>query len=175
MDANLPSIRTEIRPSDIGEIIRLHGSLYAQEYGWDYSFEGYVAASFGELVLSADPDRSRLWIAEAGDRIAGSIGIVGRAQSAEAQLRWFLVKPKLRGRGLGRRLMQAALDFCLEQGFASVYLWTVSELEAAARIYRAFGFIPVEEKTHPLWGKTITEVKYRRALPRGANQVEFSP
>ena len=52
-------IRSNLHPGDIGELVRLHGTLYAQEYGWDYTFEGYVAASFGEFVLSADRSMDR--------------------------------------------------------------------------------------------------------------------
>lgn len=58
------TIRTEIHPGDIGEIIRLHGLLYAKEYGWDHTFEGYVAVSFADFILSADKNRSCLWIIE---------------------------------------------------------------------------------------------------------------
>jgi GNAT superfamily N-acetyltransferase len=153
-------VRTDIQPGDIGAIIHLHGLLYAREYGWDATFEGYVAASFGEFVLSADYSRSRLWIVEKDQRIAGSIGIVGREGSENAQLRWFLLAPDLRGRGIGRQLMHAALQFCADQKFQSVFLWTVSDLTAAARLYQDFGFLVTEEKTHLIWGKMITEVRY---------------
>lgn len=153
-------IRTQIRPGDIGEIIRIHGVLYAEEYGWDYTFEGYVANSFGEFVLAADRERSRLWIVEKDSQLTGSIGIVGRAGSGEAQLRWFWVSREIRGRGFGHLLMREALLFCREREFESVFLWTVSELEDAARVYRSFGFQKTEDKTHFIWGKMITEVRY---------------
>ncbi len=60
--------------------------------------------------------------------------------------------------------MQAALDFCKEQKFQSVYLWTTRDLRAAARVYELFGFKLTEEKTHPLWGKMVTEIKYHLSL-----------
>jgi len=70
-------IRTDIRPGDIGYLIYLHGVLYAREYGLDYSFEGYVATGLGEFAKSYDERRDRLWLAEDGGRIVGSIAIVG--------------------------------------------------------------------------------------------------
>ncbi len=161
MNPSQITIRTDIKPGDIGEIIRLHGITYSQEYGWDYSFEGYVAASFGEYVQSADHERSRLWIVERQDQIAGSIGIVGRKGMDEAQLRWFLLTPELRGQRYGYRLMEAAVQFCCQQSFSSIYLWTVRDLTTAARLYQAFDFVEMEELTHPLWGKMITEVRYQ--------------
>lgn len=157
-------IRTEIRPGDIGEIIRLHGLHYAKEYGWDYTFEGYVAQSFADFVLSADKDKSCLWIVEDQGKIVGSIGIVAKKDSDEAQLRWFFLLPALRGKGFGSKLIKKALDYCRFQNFKSVFLWTVTDLKAAAHVYQSFGFRKVEEQAHPLWGKMITEVKYKLIL-----------
>ena len=48
-------IRTYFKPGDVGYIIYLHGVLYAQEYGLDHTFEGYVAERFGEFAKSFDP------------------------------------------------------------------------------------------------------------------------
>ena len=42
-------IRTTLKPGDIGNIIVLHGKIYAQEFGYDGSFEGYVADSLAEF------------------------------------------------------------------------------------------------------------------------------
>jgi len=41
-----------------------------------------------------------------------------------------------------------------------VFLWTFSELEAAAYLYRSHGFKLTEEKTHVIWGREITEQRY---------------
>jgi hypothetical protein len=43
------NIRTEPKPGDIGYVIYLHGTLYAQEYSLDQTFEGDVAIRMGEL------------------------------------------------------------------------------------------------------------------------------
>lgn len=104
-----------------------------------------------------------MWIAELGGQIVGSVGIVGDS-SSEAQLRWFLVHPTQRGRGLGRILLNKAARFCRDHEFKSVYLWTVSDLKAAAHLYQLAGFRKTEEKTHQLWGKTLTEERYDLAL-----------
>ena len=158
---NQPAItlRTDLRSGDIGQIIYLHGSLYAQEYQWDMTFEGYVAESLSRFALAKDPHQDRLWIAEAGQQIAGCIGIVGHS-GAEAQLRWFLVLPAYRGKGLGRRLISEAIQFCRERGFKSIFLWTTSDLKAAAHLYRSSGFQKTEGQTHLIWGKMVTEERY---------------
>ena len=154
-----PTIRSTIRPGDIGEIIRLHGALYQQEYGWDEHFEAYVAEGLASFVLNRDHAHDRIWIAEMDDRIVGCIAIV-RAAEREAQLRWFLVTPGARGHGLGRRLMAEALSFCRAQQYRTVFLWTVSSLTAAAHLYREFGFVVTQSKTHVVWGKSLTEERY---------------
>jgi len=82
----------------------------------------------------------------------------------EAQLRWLLLHPEVRGRGLGRRLVEDALDFCRDVGYSSVFLWTVNTLPIAAQLYQSVGFKQTDELTHELWGSTVTEVRYELAL-----------
>ena len=110
------NFRTTLSPGNIGEIIRLHGVLYAREYGWGETFEAYVAEGLAKFVLNYNPERDRIWIAEHEGRIKGCIAIVGVSQT-EAQLRWYLVHPDLRGRGLGKRLINEAVQFCSEHGY----------------------------------------------------------
>jgi GNAT superfamily N-acetyltransferase len=177
-------LRTALRPGDLGYLTYLHGILYAREYGWDPTFEAYVAAGLAEFVLDHDRARERIWLAERGDEIVGSIAIVRARGGATrgthherveggdegaagdvAQLRWFLVHPDARGQGLGRRLMGEALAFCRAAGYRRVILWTVSGLDAAAHLYRAAGFERVEARTHEAWGGTVTEERHELELP----------
>lgn len=155
-------LRQEWRPGDLGRIVWMHGDLYAREYGFDATFEAYVAGPLAQFVLTRTP-RDRLWIAERGDDMVGCIAIVGATQT-EAQLRWFLVDPSVRGCGLGKRLLHEALAFCRECDYQSVFLWTVSALTAAAHLYRSVGFHKVEEKPGRQWGVSVVEEKYRMPL-----------
>jgi GNAT superfamily N-acetyltransferase len=152
-------IRTDIRPGDIGYLVYLHGLLYAHEYQLDHTFEGYVAAGLGEFAKAYDERKDRLWLAEADDRIVGSIAIVGQPDNS-SQLRWFLVHPDARGTGLGRRLVEEALDFCRERRFELVFLWTLSGLPAAAHLYKAAGFERTQQQTHEIWGALRTEERH---------------
>jgi GNAT superfamily N-acetyltransferase len=154
------TVRHDLRPGDMGQVIALHGVLYAQEYGFDHGFEAYVAETMAEFGKLARPDLDRLWVAEREGRLVGSIAIVGRVDGA-AQLRWFLVDPETRGSGLGRRLVHDALEFCRAAGYRTVYLWTVNGLDAAARLYVAAGFRKTETKPPvPLWGVNLAEERY---------------
>ena len=157
------AIRSDVKSGDIGYITYLHGTLYAKEYQLDCTFEGYVAESLARFVLSFDAHKDRLWLAEMDGHIVGSIGIVGLL-SSEAQLRWFLIHPACRGRGLGHALLREALQFCRDHEFTSVFLWTFSELQAAAHLYRSVGFQKTEQKTHVIWGRMLTEERYDLSL-----------
>jgi GNAT superfamily N-acetyltransferase len=158
-----PVIRTEMRPGDLGEIVRLHGVLYAEEYGLDNTFEAYVAGPLSEFVLSEDKRGERVWVVEVGGKVAGCIAIV-RVGEGVAQLRWFLLTPETRGRGLGKRLMEEAVNFCRKEGYRRIILWTFSELETATALYRRWGFVKAEEKAHRIWGRDLTEEKYELEL-----------
>ena len=156
------SIRHSIEPGDIGYLTYLHGKLYADEYGWDHTFEAYVAGPLAEFA-KAHTDRERIWIVEKDGKVAGSIAIV-EASADKAQLRWLLLHPDLRGRGIGRILMEDALRFCKECHYSSVFLWTVDDLAAAAGLYRSVGFQVTEQTTHELWGTIVTEQRYQLNL-----------
>jgi N-acetylglutamate synthase-like GNAT family acetyltransferase len=156
------SIRHQIKPGDIGYIIYLHGHLYDKEYGYDSSFEAYVAKYLTEFASSIK-DRENIWIIEKDNEIVGSMAIVEHTNS-EAQLRWLLLHPDLRGQGLGKQLTDDAITFCRSKGYSSIFLWTEDLLEPAAKLYKSKGFQLTEEKTHKIWGAELTEQRYELKL-----------
>jgi putative acetyltransferase len=48
--------------------------------------------------------------------------------------------PEARGKGLGRELIQRALQFARDAGYQQVYIETMPELKKAMHIYEQFGF-----------------------------------
>jgi GNAT superfamily N-acetyltransferase len=135
---NSISIRHDMRPGDVGYITYLHAVLYAPQQGWDHTFDSYVAIPLAKFALSHSP-RERIWIVEKEGRIVGCAAIV-KFSEKEAQLRWLLLHPELRGRGLGRKLVDEAIAFCRDARYSTVFLWTVSTLPIAAKLYRSVGF-----------------------------------
>jgi ribosomal protein S18 acetylase RimI-like enzyme len=148
-------LRHHLRPGDVGAIVSLHGTNYAQECGFDSTFEADIARLLGEFV-QARTDLDRLWIAERERRIVGSIAIISHS-GKDAQLCWLLVDPSARSMGLGRRLLNEAVAFCHHCEYEYVFLRNVSVLAAASHLFESVGFEKVAERASERWGAPIVE------------------
>lgn len=139
------------RAGDLGWLLQRHAELYAEEYGWGQDFEALVAEIVVRILRDFDPDRERLWIAEAdGDPLGDRVGCVALLRNADdpkhtAQLRCLLVEPRARGTGLGRRLVRECTLFAREAGYRRIRLMTNGELGAARRLYEREGYRLIHE------------------------------
>ncbi|MCX6671761.1 MAG: GNAT family N-acetyltransferase [Euryarchaeota archaeon] len=156
-------IRNNIEPGDIEDIISLHGTVYAQEYGFDETFEQYVAEPLHKFAMSHTL-REKIWIVEQKHIVQGCLTVV-KSDETKAQLRWFLLHPDLRSKGIGKKLLDEAVQFTRENGYTSLFLWTVSILEAANKLYTHAGFHLTEEKAHTIWGKPLIEQRFELDFP----------
>jgi peptidyl-dipeptidase Dcp len=159
------SIRSELRPGDIGYVIYLHGTLYGQEYGYGIQFETYVAKGLCEFYERYNPARNRVWICEHDQKIIGFLLLMDRGRAA--QLRYFLIEPEYRGIGLGSKLMSLYMGFLRRCGYSETYLWTTHELTSAASLYKRVGFQLVEEKESTAFGKPLREQRYWMPIAGG--------
>lgn len=157
------SIRTELRPGDLGYIIHRHGALYSREYNYGIQFEAYVAKGLSEFYEKYDPKRSRVWVCEHKDKIIGFLLLMDRGKAA--QLRYFLIEPEYRGIGLGSKLLNLYMDFLRECGYKESYLWTTNELDTAGILYKRLGFTLTEEKESMAFGKALREQRYDLMVP----------
>lgn len=156
------TIRTELRPGDIGRLIEYAGTYGKKDFGYPLSFEGYVAKTLAEYLIHPQP-RNRIWIAEdVHGAFVGSVGVVDRGETA--QLRWFNLDPKYRGRGIGGQMFNDAIKYCREAGFKRAWLSTFTESETAIGIYRRRGFNLIEEKPFTLEGQTLNELIFEKLL-----------
>jgi DNA-binding MarR family transcriptional regulator/ribosomal protein S18 acetylase RimI-like enzyme len=164
------------RPGDMGWIIERNAAVYAEEFGWDETYEALVARIVAEFAGDHDPAREAAWIAELDGRRAGCVmcvadgtGDAGDAGEAgkvhgTARLRLLLVDPAARGHGLGDRLVAECVTFAREAGYRELVLWTNDVLAAARRIYQRAGFELVGEARHRSFGHELTGQDWRLAL-----------
>lgn len=153
----------EHRAGDMGFVVHRHGVLYAQEYGYDMTFEALVAEIVAKFVQHFDAQRERCWIAEIDGAIVGSVFLVKHSKTV-AKLRLLLVEPAARGLGIGRRLVEESLRFAREARYKKIVLWTQSELLPARRIYERAGFKRIAEEPHHSFGKDLVAETWERKL-----------
>ncbi|MGP9420878.1 bifunctional helix-turn-helix transcriptional regulator/GNAT family N-acetyltransferase [Ewingella sp. AOP9-I1-14] len=152
------------QPGMIGRITEMHGSYYAREHNFGSFFEAKVAAGLADFAGRLDKPGNQIWLAMQNGRIVGSVAIDGEdLANDDAHLRWFILDDGCRGSGAGRKLIAAAMQFCDEQGFPAVQLWTFNKLTAARRLYESFGFELAKEWQGDQRGSTITEQQFTRA------------
>ena len=148
---------------DMGWVTSANATLYAQEYGWDMSYEALVARITADFIDNFDARRERCWIAEIDGERIGSVFVV-RKTDAIAKLRLLIIDPKARGRGLGKHLVEECLRFAKDAGYTSMTLWTQSILVAARGIYARAGFKLVAEEPHHSFGVDLVGETWERDI-----------
>lgn len=89
---------------------------------------------------------SEYWVVLDGDRILGGIGMFptkGLPQGCVELVKLYILK-EVRGKGVGRKLMQICINESKSLGFSSVYLETMPELSNAIGLYQEMGFVKLE-------------------------------
>jgi GNAT superfamily N-acetyltransferase len=148
------------RPGAIGAITEMHARYYSAHWGFGLFFEAMVATELAALLTRFDDATDRLWLAVAGDRIVGSLIVDGGDKDVAelgAHIRLFFLEETYQGQGIGRGLMQRAVDFCDRFPYRRSYLTTFEGLTHARRIYDAFGYRLAHENMDNTWGVRVKE------------------
>lgn len=154
------------QPGTIGRIAELHGTYYAENWGFGAFFESLVARGIADMVDRFDSARDGLWIVKLDEGIEGSVAIDGsRASEDAAYVRWFIVSDALRGSGAGGKLLRSAIEFCDECGYEKVALDTFAGLDAARHLYEREGFVLVREELGSQYGTEVLQQHFERMLP----------
>ena len=119
-----------------------------------------VSAFFADFVLNAfspsniekllrDPDNF-IFVSENDEGIDGYICIAQNRKApvetgSDIEISTFYVQPRHHGKGIGKRLLNAAFQVCREQGASSVWLTTNAENDPAIEFYIAKGFRQIGE------------------------------
>ena len=87
------TIRELGRPGDLGWVVMAHGELYAEEFGWDTTFEACALRIIADYAAEAeaDPAGAAAWIAELDGERVGCVFVVRGDEPGMARLRILLV------------------------------------------------------------------------------------
>jgi DNA-binding MarR family transcriptional regulator/GNAT superfamily N-acetyltransferase len=143
-----------LRPGDLGWVVNRHGVRYAEECGFDQTFEALVARVAAEYAEHHCPDREAAWIAEVDGEPVGSV-LCTRVDDRTAKLRLLLVEPAARGLGIGARLVDECVRFARRAGYGRMVLWTVAGLAASRHIYEKTGFTLETSTPERLFGRDV--------------------
>jgi DNA-binding MarR family transcriptional regulator/N-acetylglutamate synthase-like GNAT family acetyltransferase len=154
------------RPGDFGWIVSRNGALYAEEYGWNQMFEGLVAQAVANFLKGADKTREHCWIAEKNGENVGCVFLIQQSTRV-VELRFLLVEPSARGKGLGIRLVEECIRFSRQAGYKKIVLSTNSILKDAARLWRRMGFRVVAKKNDRSSGHDLVAETWELDLGHG--------
>lgn len=168
-----PVVRRDARPADASAMAELNVRA------WQVFFPGLVpqplldgqrgeprARYWEEHLPSAPPERT--WVAERDGRVVG-LAHLGPSRDPDApeaaELYGKYVEPEAVGTGVGRLLMQAAMEWFRAGRWEEAVLWTLPGDHRAARFYRSWGWVPdgAAKTGHTPLGD-LEEVRYRIAL-----------
>ena len=148
-------------PGAIGRVAELHGIYYHEHWGFGRFFEAKVATELSGFLGRYDEKRDSFWTASLKGHIEGSITIDGiNAEGHGAHLRWFIMSDAFRGKGIGNRLINMAIEFCRKNAYKLVYLWTFEGLGASRHLYEKSGFKLVEQHKGTRWGTEVNEQRF---------------
>ena len=163
-------VRSADQPGDLGWMVWQHGEVYAEQFGWDTSFEAMVAEVVADYAGSSDA-RARGWVADDDGRRVGCILCVPLPEDPRiAQLRTLLVTPDGRGLGAGTALVDACVSFARAAGYEAMTLFTAANLGSARRIYQAAGFELTDEEPQHRFGRDIVGQHWRLDLTSAGHQ-----
>jgi GNAT superfamily N-acetyltransferase len=110
-------------------------------------------------------------VVEDDDGAVAGISAIGPSRdddgelTGDGELYMINVHPDRWGRGLGRRLLEAATEWLRSRGWSEAVLWMANGNERAGRLYERNGWVlDGGRKEAPIGGANVVEVRYRRSL-----------
>lgn len=113
-----------------------------KEFGANYPGTVYYDASTHALYEVFKNEKSYYFVALENNMIMGGGGIYPTSglPADTCELVKMYLSPDVRGKGLGKKLIQLCIDKAIELGYKNIYLETMPELKQALSIYAHFGF-----------------------------------
>jgi ribosomal protein S18 acetylase RimI-like enzyme len=100
----------------------------------------FALAEDSEQELDAYIDRGRVLVALAGDTIVGHLQLTETREPSEIEVKNTAVDPAYQGRGIGRALMEAAMELARRDGRSMLVVATAAADIGNLRFYQRLGF-----------------------------------
>ena len=127
---------------------------YQQALGVDLEFQGF-STELERLPGGYTPPTGQLLVALLDGVVCGVVGI-RRLGETTAEMKRLYVKPKCRGTGMGKRLVEAAIAEARHMGYSEIKLDTLPAMNAAMGLYRSLGF----SDTSPYYDNPIAGARF---------------
>jgi GNAT superfamily N-acetyltransferase len=142
------TIRAARLPDEVPAVRALFEE-YAAGLGVSLCFQNFDAELAG---LPYAPPAGRLLVAEAGGEVVGCVALRPHKPGI-CELKRLYVRQAYRGKGLGRRLLEALLAEAVAAGYREAVFDTIESMKEALALYRTFAFEPTEPYgCHPVAG-----------------------
>jgi GNAT superfamily N-acetyltransferase len=164
MTTDKPVVLRPHRVGDIGWVVHRHGLIYAEQYGWDLTFEALVARVAADFIDQFDSARDCCWIAEQDGATLGAAFVVKTDDPKVAKLRLVYVEPSAQGQGVGRLLVERCMSFARDAGYGRMVLWTNDVLLPARTLYQKLGFAMTDAKPYRGFGHNLVGETWERDL-----------
>ncbi len=89
-----------------------------------------------------------IFVAEAQGRVVGYVTTRVDRETGKGRIPNLAVVSAFRGHGLGRRLIEHALDYFRREGLAYAMIETMAQNQAGQHLYPACGFVEVARQVH---------------------------
>jgi putative acetyltransferase len=120
---------------------------YATAIGVDLEYQGF-SEELANLPAQYSPPTGDLLIAKVDGQAAGCVALRS-LDSSTLEMKRLYVKPTIRGLGLGKRLVEAAISTARRGDYAQLRLDTLGTMVSAQGLYRKMGFVEI-----PPYGKS---------------------
>jgi putative acetyltransferase len=131
---------------------------YARSLGFSLCFQNFDK-ELAELPGEYAPPDGRLLLAEYGGELAGCVAL-HRLEPETCEMKRLYLRPKFRGKGLGRVLAERIIGEAREIGYKRMRLDTVEPvMKDAVAMYRRFGFREISPyRANPMPGTLYMEL-----------------
>lgn len=137
-------VPTRATADDVPSVLLLIGRVFA-EYGL-LLMPTFEVPDLLRFNTHYTPPKGAFWVVRDEARVVGSVG-VERLDERTAELHRLYLDASLRGRGIGRALVEAVLAWARDEGLTRLVLWSDTRFEQSHRLYRRLGFEQLGERT----------------------------